>query len=179
MHAVKECYHRTIDNSVPCLTELGLLYGPTLPRWVPNKRVDSIAMLSAFLAFKEIGDPDDHDYLSNFYMIEHKSKPIVSVQVGTMESAKTFVVNKVRPPNLPSRPCKVSGCIRCTIEQGGYMFRWYHSAWSNNYSKLARTGSWAPGEDECSAPVPNECLKPDEAMPSPSYLPALSRASNE
>ena len=85
----KEWQHRSHDKSLP-------FYGPSLPRWVPNNRVDSNAMLTAFIAFKNTCDCDVYDYLKNFYRFEHKPKATVTVQVGKRENARTFVVNKKR-----------------------------------------------------------------------------------
>ena len=66
-------------------------------------------MLSAFLAFKNTCAPGDFDYLFSFYILEHKSSPVVSVQAGTMKNAQTFAVTKVDTPGLCSRPCVALG----------------------------------------------------------------------
>jgi hypothetical protein len=147
INAVIQCDSRSADNCFPCLTQLGLFSGPCLPRWVPNRRVDSQAMLSAFLAFKNTCAPGDFDYLFSFYILEHKNSPVVNVQAATMKNAQTFAVTKVDTPGLCSRPCIASGCARCSSKRGGYIFRWYHPAWGNQYLKIARPGAWVPRED--------------------------------
>ena len=136
------------DETVPCLEELNLLYLPSLPRWLETDRVDSTAMLSAFLEFKSTCAPADYAYLSNLYTIDHIHSPTVSVQVGSMQQAQIIPVTNVVPPDIPSRMCSAKDCIRCKEKRGGYQFRWYHRAWRRKYEDKRREGTWRPGESE-------------------------------
>ena len=107
-----------------------------LPRWIDHPRVDSQAMLSAFLDYRNRLSGESRKQLEHIYMIVH-----------TQES--TFVTgNKVIQPQeispLPTRPCKERECERCRTRRGGYQFKWFHARWENVYIRLSREGAWTP-----------------------------------
>ena len=111
-----------------------------LPRWIDHPRVDSQAMLSAFLDYRGRCKEEARAQLDHLYMIVH-----------TQES--TFVTgNKViRPQNmspLPTRPCETQECERCRTNRGGYQFKWYHQRWKDIYIRLSRNEAWTPDELE-------------------------------
>ena len=111
-----------------------------LPRWIDHPRVDSQAMLSAFLDYCGRCTEEAREQLDHLFMIVH-----------TQES--TFVTgNKVIRPQkmspLPTRPCEAQECERCRTNRGGYQFKWYHPRWKDVYIRLSRNKAWTPDELE-------------------------------
>ena len=105
-----------------------------LPRWIDHPRVDSQAMLSAFLDYRGRLTGETREQLAHLYMIVHTQK-------------STFVTgNKVIRPQemspLPTRPCEAQECERCRTKRGGYQFKWYHERWKDDYIRLTRDGAW-------------------------------------
>ena len=114
-----------------------------LPRWIRSERVDSAAMLSAFLAWQKenaVAHDGERPY-ELLFMVEHAIRP--TVHVGGLEVRPQCV-----PAPVPAIPCDVAGCARCLSLRGGYQFRWYSRFWGREYQRTRRTGSWAPGEAE-------------------------------
>ena len=111
-----------------------------LPRWIDHPRVDSQAMLSAFLDYRRRLTGETRKQLEHLYMIVHTHK-------------STFVKgNKVIRPQemspLPTRPCEAQECERCRTKRGGYQFKWYHERWKDDYIRLRRDGAWTPDKLE-------------------------------
>ena len=103
MHSQASCAPAVLDPSTPAEdTSRGHpttpLMSVELPRWIDHPRVDSQAMLSAFLDYRGRLTGETREQLEHLYMIVH-----------TQES--TFVIGNqvIRPqeiPPLPTRPCK-------------------------------------------------------------------------
>ena len=110
-----------------------------LPRWVPSRRVDSSAMLSAFLAYRGRCSAEEKEALGHLYMVEHAERKTINIFGVELEPQKV-------PAPLPSVPCAEPACERCLTRRGGYQFRWYSKLWEENYRKGRRQGSWLPGE---------------------------------
>ena len=145
MHSQAYCAPAVLDPSTPAEdTSRGHpttpLMSVELPRWIDHPRVDSQAMLSAFLDYRRRLTGKTREQLEHLYMIVH-----------TQES--TFVTgNKVIQPRmtspLPTRPCKAQECERCRTNRGGYQFKWYHPRWKDVYISLSRNKAWTPDELE-------------------------------
>jgi len=122
-----------------------LFSGPRLPRWILHERVDSTAMLSAFEAYVHYRPLNEHPYFWNFYNLEHAGRGDSVVYRGRV----------YKPTVLPtssysiSKPCDRNGCQRCIDRRPGYVFRWYHPAWSKRYIEdIKKETSWKPSQKE-------------------------------
>ena len=109
-----------------------------LPRWIHHPRVDSQAMLSAFLAYRGRCTGEAHAQLDHLYMIVHRHEPTVVV------GGQVIRPQEIHPPGLPTQPCTAQGCARCLEGRGGYQFKWYHPRWRAAYVRLRRK---VPPED--------------------------------
>ena len=105
------------------------------PRWVDNKKVDSSAMLSAYINTVR---PTDW-WFGQLVMWDHK-----------MDDGG--IPNAFQNPSVIKAKCNSDGCPRCMARAGGYKFRWYHDSWGAKYSNMARPGAWKPGDDESDTP---------------------------
>ena len=114
---------------------------PDLPRWIKSARLDSAAMLSAFLRYKGLCSEAEAGAVAELYSVEHAIRETITL--GTQQVKPQQV-----PSPVPSVACTVPGCIRCSKLQGGYQFRWYSQLWGSVYTEHRRPGSWAPGEPE-------------------------------
>ena len=105
-------------------------------RWIGDARVDSQAMLSAYLWFKSdlFCQTPGHTMLCN-----RDFGPLPLVVHKSLLSG-----NAVAAPGTFEIPCTDTSCLRCSSLQGGYQFRWFHHAWLEKYRELARPGAW-PG----------------------------------
>ena len=112
-----------------------------LPRWVPSRRVDSSAMLSAFLAYRGKCSAEEKEALKHIYMVEHAERETINVYGVELGPQKV-------PPPLPSVPCTEPNCERCLTLRGGYKFRWYSRLWERDYRVCRREEAWLPGEPE-------------------------------
>ena len=110
-----------------------------LPRWVMSPHVDSQAMFAAMLHFKgeHPRNWQEMQLQGMLPMVIHASK------LGDRASL-TDVMEVPCPETLR--------CPRCMRGQGGYMFRWFSTLWSEKYVELSRPGAWKPGEEEGIAP---------------------------
>ena len=112
-----------------------------LPRWVPSPRVDSQAMLSAFLYYKGRCHPSEQEALAALHGIGHAVQDTINV------AGIDIMPTTIRGP-VPMTPCTAAGCRRCVDRRGGYQFRWYSRHWEEAYRRTRRPGSWLPGEPE-------------------------------
>lgn len=99
-------------------------------RWVDDAQVDSQAMLSAYLWFKDVGPGStcNRDVGPLPLVVHRNLLPGLAVPApGTYEI-----------------PCADAHCNRCLSLKGGYQFRWFHHGWFDKYRELARPGAW-PG----------------------------------
>ena len=91
-------------------------------------------MLSAYIYWVAHADPADADaLLPHLYTVDHKH-----LLPGPM------LHPRVRGQHIPSRPCTIPNCRRCAEGRGGYMFRWIHKEWLDQYEQMRRAGSWSP-----------------------------------
>ena len=102
----------------------------TAAYWVDNRRVDSQAMLQAYL--KKVS-PGDENYGLTVQMHQRRDYGIPPVHL---------------PASVTPIPCSTTSCFRCSVLQGGYSFRWFHPLWQDEYLQLKRRGPlvWTPGE---------------------------------
>jgi len=104
----------------------------TDPIWIDSPRVDSPAMMNAFL---KAGTR----YHGQLTVRIHRS-------LFQAEATKAWQ-HEVRP-----EPCSTSDCFRCDVMQGGYAFRWFHEDWAGLYVRYCRGGyTWTPGETAAEA----------------------------
>ena len=146
MQSQAYCAPAVLDPSTPAEDTDGSspttpLMSVELPRWIDHPRVDSQAMLSAFLKYRGRCTGGTREQLEHLYMIVH-----------TQES--TFVMGNqvIRPQEispLPRRSCKAEECERCRKKHGGYQFKWYHRRWKEVYISLSRPKAWTPDGLEC------------------------------
>ena len=97
------------------------------PVWVDDEKLDSQAMLSAFLRYIQGLPAVQRDgFISQVHIIEHcvTDKPLPT------------------PGGIRAVACTDKDCKRCTQGWGGYQFRWYHPLWYHYYKDLCRPGSW-------------------------------------
>jgi len=100
------------------------------PVWIDNRRVDSAAMFKAYL--KRVTEPPP-------------LKGRLHVYVHRMISTGATQVEW--PPSVVANPCSDVNCFRCSVGQGGYVFRWYHPSWEKCYLDERRgDDSWTPDE---------------------------------
>ena len=121
------------------LTIFGCMGGPDFPRWIASSKCDSMAMISAFLQYKQQCTDAEAEALKDLCTIEHAERDfhIIDGQV---------VVPRQIESSVPSRPCSAPSCERCETLKGGYQFRWYSPKWDAAYRSGARPGSRRPGE---------------------------------
>ena len=118
-----------------------------LPRWLHDDRVDSPAMLGAFLAYRDVRT-DDGEFklpaetraqLMDLYQIDHAMQTTITVADQTITPTQV-------PSVVPQVPCTTQNCRRCLTGQGGYKFRWFHPRWQVKYDALRRPHAWSPTE---------------------------------
>ena len=110
-----------------------------LPRWIDDPRVDSSAMLRAFLAYRDRCTGKAYTQLGDIDMIVHDQAPTVVV------CGQVIRPSVMRP--LPTRKCTAQECIRCSERRGGYQFKWYHERWRDTYVKMRRREyTWHPAD---------------------------------
>ena len=97
---------------VPPRASGGQMAAPDLPRWIDDPRVDSQAMLSAFLS---------------------RRSPDLFLPTEYHACAWDGLTTEVSPPGVLRTRCTASPCQRCAGLQGGYKFRWYHHSWYQRY----------------------------------------------
>ena len=92
-----------------------------LPRWVLSELVDSTAMRTAFVTWRE-------------------KNPELAQQLGLFEGLPIIVVEI---------PCpRGARCKICSKGRAGYTFRWLRSLWLEGYMQLRRDDTWLPGYPE-------------------------------
>ena len=102
------------------------------PRWIKTYRVDSQAMLSAYLHWlgHHHGDRDIYN-IGDLPIVMHQPAEAPAPQ-GTV-----IVI------------CNHTDCPRCRLRWGGYVSRWFSPYWSDAYMKTRRLeGCWKSGEEE-------------------------------
>ena len=98
------------------------------PRWVDDDRVDSQAMLSAYMGWaSQASDAEIRDTVPHLYTVDHV--PLVAPAVT------------IRGIAMPSRLCSAPSCARCLAQRGGYQFRWFDRRWMHTYEEVRRDGS--------------------------------------
>ena len=108
------------------------------PRWIDSDRVDSQAMLGAYLGYlhncEQAGYPGPW-FKGLLWDILHREPP---------PSDLSIMAERVYPPHIViHKPCRAEACLRCARGQGCYQFRWYSAAWASDYNRMRRGGSWA------------------------------------
>ena len=89
---------------------------PDLPRWVNSARLDSAAMLSAFLRYREFCSEAAKEAVAELHSVEHAIRETISL--GSLQ----VTPQQVQSPG-PSAACTTPGCKRCATLPGGYQFR--------------------------------------------------------
>ena len=104
----------------------------TAAQWIDNRRVDSQAMLSAYMAQVRPGDK-----LYGLTIYVHRMPDYVTGELHL-------------PACVTPVPCATPSCFRCSVMQGGYIFRWFHPLWMDAYLQLKRRDQWVwtPGETD-------------------------------
>ena len=105
-----------------------------LPRWISVGHVDSAALLSAFLQYRESAQGDEAADLALLYAEEHALPPW------------SQYVAKVSP--VPTRPCSQANCARCLHRKGGYRFRWMDRRWVHLYEQRVKSRHEGGERDE-------------------------------
>ena len=102
------------------------------PRWICTYRVDSMAMLSAYNAWRaRIGDSLETINIEDLPLIMHHPRHYVNI------------------PGTYTVSCNDPACPRCQHDLGGDVFRWYSPYWHDDYLRMRRfQDSWIPGEPE-------------------------------
>ena len=115
------------------------------PRWIDSDRVDSQAMLGAYLGYlhycEQAGYPDPW-FKGLLWDILHRSAP----PSGMFRDAQP-----VYPPTY-CHPQAVQGrgLSSLRVWTGVYQFKWYSAAWASEYNRMRREGSWcAPSLSPC------------------------------
>ena len=112
----------------------------TPPKWIDNDRVDSGAMLSAYLGTVR---PDDELYG-------------LTLRVHHM---KDYGIPILLPPAVTAVACTRPSCFRCRVHQGGYEFRWFHTSWKDAYLRARSCkDAWTPDE------TAEEAIRLDDAF---------------
>ena len=97
-------------------------------------RVDSTAMLSAYLAVVRPSDPWYGKLVLRYHRSLHLDGPPPASEA------------------VHCLPCDAPLCHRCRIGQGGYAFRWFHKAWEEQYVKTVKMRKmdsvWLPDETD-------------------------------
>ena len=114
---------------------------PDLPRWIDLPTVDSQAMLSAFLGYRDLCSPDEAAELEELFCIDHAVGPTVTI-LGRV------LTPELVPGPTPTVPCAALGCTRCLKYQGGYQFRWGSTRWAAVYRRNGRAGCWVPEQQD-------------------------------
>ena len=103
-----------------------------LPRWIDDDRVDSQAMLSAYMGYLGDTGVENKEQLDKLPMVVHKS----------------MFPEPVAPSGVQVVKCTTEDCQRCAQRRGGYKFRWFSLAWYDRYLGMARPGAWTLGESD-------------------------------
>ena len=111
-----------------------------LPRWINDIRVDSQAMLGAFLQWVHEAPPEAQREVRHLYTIDHAMMPV--------ELTPWPQASEIRPQlgsgwSLKSLPCKAENCRRRMSLQGGYQFTWHDERRVELYSRMKREGAVA------------------------------------
>ena len=103
-----------------------------LPRWIDHSKVDSMAMLGAFLGWVATAPAEMQRKVEHLYTIDH-----------AMMTMGTQVLKPKLPTgvDLQSFQCNTANCRRCTSLQGGYQFKWYDARWVVAYNRMKRDGA--------------------------------------
>lgn len=102
-----------------------------LPRWIDSWKVDSAAMLSAYLSVAR----DTAEHYGKLTMYIH------NMDYHGVRATPCRAVSEA--------PCTQQECTRCITKRGGYVFRWYHPSWEKKYVELRRhPDAWKPGDPE-------------------------------
>ena len=100
------------------------------PVWIDSRRVDIAAMFKAYQSTVPVASP----WCGRLDIFVHRMISIGGAQV-------------VWPASVIAKPCSEQNCFRCSVQQGGYVFRWYHPSWEAPYLELLRDKCcWTPNE---------------------------------
>ena len=100
------------------------------PVWIDNRRVDSAAM-----------------YKANLNTVTQASPRYGPLRIYVHQMISTGGTQKEWPPSVDAKPCSEPDCFRCSVGQGGYVFRWYHPSWKARYLEFRRGNDcWTPNE---------------------------------
>ena len=102
------------------------LRGMQLPVWVRSDKIESAAMLGAFLAYRATCSGEAETQLHHLYCIEHRSTPL-------LWCGMPLPVETVRPDNVPARECSDDMCPRCKNGAGGFKSKWWSLRWAEGY----------------------------------------------
>jgi hypothetical protein len=113
------CYSSSPASYARSTTSGASVEGPRLPRWIHDPTIDTPAMYGAYQHYLHQSGQE-----SFLYRIHHRfDMDDVIDLTGAI-------------------PCTDLYCQRCFYGWGGYMFRWYHECWYDDYCKMAKQGSW-------------------------------------
>ena len=118
-------------------TEPTITDGDT-PRWISSSRVDSGAMLGAYLSWYGAQLQKPRPLPIWYHAMDE------SINIGGL----TLTAPRVDPPGVVPQSCTDEGCLRCLTKRGGFKFRWFDRAWYPQYERTAKPGAWNMGECE-------------------------------
>ena len=100
------------------------------PRWINHPKVDSPAMLGAFLNWIGTAPVEMQREVERLFTKDHAFANIAGAR-------------DVRPRlptgvDLQSFQCETANCDRCASLRGGYQFKWYDSRWVDAYNSMKR-----------------------------------------
>ena len=98
--------------------------------WADNDRVDSQAMLSAFLTYRQRCHGLARTQLDDLFMIRHRHPPFYVI------GGQRIVPEEPAAP-VPEVACAAPQCARCEAQRGGYQFKWIHHRWAQAYRAQA------------------------------------------
>ena len=102
------------------------------PRWINHPKVDSPAMLGAFLNWIGTAPVEMQREVEHLFTKDHAFANIAGAR-------------DVRPRlptgvDLQSFQCETANCDRCASLRGGYQFKWYDARWVVAYNSMKRDG---------------------------------------
>ena len=114
-----------------------------LPRWIDDEKVDSQAMLSAYMGYEHMSRTElAAGNQGNFRPIWWGHLTMVVHKMNGVQG--TLLTQPLA--GIKDMDCEKRACSRCTQGRGGYQFRWYSRAWAKRYNEMRRPGSWEAPE---------------------------------
>ena len=105
------------------------------PRWIRSPSVDSPAMLSAVMEFRQ-----KNREVWNRLGLEGELTIVNHLESSTM--GDKFLQDVDCPGTLEG------WCARCAQGRSGYTFRWSSPLWADAYDRIRRPDSWGHGDPE-------------------------------